>query len=144
MTWGTDLALGQKYEKKLVEYLKPDSHEFKNNNEYDVLAVKDGKETKYEVKADRMMAKTGNICIEFECSKKPSGIQTTQAEYYAYFNANSDVFYLVPVTVIKQKILAMEYTRTINGGDGYRSRFHLFPQNVFVDYKIEWKSSVSL
>ena len=144
MVWGNDLALGQKYEKKLVEYLKPDTHEFKNNNEYDVLAIKDGKETKYEVKADRMMAKTGNICIEFECSKKPSGIQTTQAEYYAYFDVNSDVLYIIPVAIIKQKILAMEYSRTINGGDGYRARLHLFSRTIFDEYKVEWKSSASL
>jgi hypothetical protein len=26
MTWGNDLAFGQKYEMKLVEYLKPDSY----------------------------------------------------------------------------------------------------------------------
>ena len=144
MTWGNDLALGQKYEKLLVEYLNPDSHEFKDNNEYDVLAVKDGKTTKYEVKADRMMTKTGNICIEFECNKKPSGIQTTQAEYYAYFEVNTDTFYLIPVSTIKENILSQKYTRTINGGDGYRARMHLFPRSVFADYKVEWKSATKV
>jgi hypothetical protein len=112
---------------------------FKKNNEYDVLATKNGKETKYEVKADRMMEKTHNICIEFECSNKPSGIQTTQAEYYAYFNATTDVLYLIPVSVIKESILAIKYTRTINGGDGWRARFHLFPKTVFSEYIVEWK-----
>jgi hypothetical protein len=139
MTWGNDLAFGQKYEMKLVEYLKPDSYELKNNNEYDVLAIKNGKETKYEVKADRMMNKTNNICIEFECSKKPSGIQTTQAEYYAYFDTVSETLYLIPVRVIKESILATKYTRTINGGDGYKARLHLFPKEVFSEYKVEWK-----
>lgn len=144
MPWSSDLAFGQKYEQKLVDYLKPQSHSFKKNSEYDVLVVNDGKETKYEVKADRMMSKTGNICIEFECNNKPSGIQTTKADYYAYFDTNSDVFYMVPVSVIKEKILATLYTRTINGGDGYRARLHLFPRAVFDDYRIEWKCSVSV
>ena len=136
MTWGNDLAFGQKYEMKLVEYLKPDTYEFKKNNEYDVLAVKDGKETKYEVKADRMMSRTNNICIEFQCSNKPSGIQTTQAEHYAYFDAGVDTLYLIPVSVIKQFILEGKYTRTINGGDGWRARFHLFPKSVFSEYVV--------
>lgn len=138
MTWGSDLAFGHKYESKLIDYLKPDTYEFKNNNEYDVLAVKDGKETKYEVKADRLMSKTNNICIEIECNKKPSGIQTTQAEYYAYFDAGIDTLYLIPVKVIKEYILATKYTRTINGGDGWRARFHLFPKSVFSEYIVSF------
>jgi hypothetical protein len=141
MTWGTDLALGQKYEKLLVDYLNPDSHSFNNNNEYDVLIVKDGKETKYEVKADRMMIRTNNMCIEIECSGRPSGIQTTHAEFYAYFEVGSSIFYIIPVSIIKESIIAGKYMRTINGGDGYRARFHLFNRKVFDDYKIEWKCS---
>ena len=139
MVWNNDLAFGQQYEKKLVEYLKPDSFEFKKNNEYDVLVIKGGKETKYEVKADRMMGRTGNICIEFECSKKPSGIQTTQAEHYAYFDTANNMLYLIPVRIIKEFIVEGKYTRTINGGDGYKARLHLFPKEVFSDYLVEWK-----
>jgi len=139
MTFHTDLSFGQKYEQTLVTYLSPDSFEFKNNNEYDVLARKDGVETKYEVKADRMMTRTGNICIEFECSHKPSGIQTTQADFYAYFEVDTPNVYIIPVTVIKKNIQDKTFTRTINGGDGWRARSHLFPKAVFSEYKVEWK-----
>ena len=139
--WGADLALGQKYEKVLVDFLNPDSHSFNNNNEYDVLVVKDGKETKYEVKADRMMNRTNNICIEIECSGKPSGIQTTHAEFYAYFEVGSYFLYIIPVSVIKEKIIERKYLRTINGGDGYKARFHLFNQTIFQKYRIEWRRS---
>lgn len=132
-----DLAFGQKYEKKLVNYLKPDSFEFKNNNEYDVLAIKDGKEIKYEVKADRMMGNTGNICIEFECNKKPSGIQTSKADIYAYFDVSNDILYLIPVKIIKDLISECKYIRTISGGDGNRARMHLFPKAIFSEYIVK-------
>jgi hypothetical protein len=39
----------------------------------------------YEVKSDRKAHATNNICIEYECSQKPSGINVTQADFYVYF-----------------------------------------------------------
>lgn len=37
-----------------------------------------------EVKDDRMAAMTGRLFVEYECRGKPSGIQTTQAHYWAW------------------------------------------------------------
>ena len=39
---------------------------------------------KIEVKTDFMAHETGNIAIEFESRGKPSGISTTESDYYAY------------------------------------------------------------
>ncbi len=39
---------------------------------------------KVEVKTDRMTHKTGNVFIEYESRGKPSGIATTDADYWVY------------------------------------------------------------
>lgn len=59
-----DLLLGQIKEKEIA----------------DIFANK-----KIEVKTDYLAQKTGNIAIEYQSRGKPSGISTTEADYYAYF-----------------------------------------------------------
>ena len=41
-----------------------------------------------EVKKDLQAIKTGSIYIEYESRKKPSGLATTQADFYCYFNTD--------------------------------------------------------
>jgi hypothetical protein len=48
-----------------------------------------------EVKADRMVSKTGNFFIEFECNKRASGISVTKATYYLLIDVAKDIPYLV-------------------------------------------------
>ena len=45
------------------------------------------KNKKVEVKRDFWTGRTGNIAIEFESRKKPSGILTTQADYWVFIFA---------------------------------------------------------
>ena len=40
--------------------------------------------SKIEVKSDRKTQETGNVYIEYEIRGKPSGIRTTQAQYWVY------------------------------------------------------------
>ena len=40
--------------------------------------------SKVEVKTDRLTEKTGNVYIEYESRGKPSGIVTSQADYWVY------------------------------------------------------------
>ena len=40
--------------------------------------------SKIEVKSDRKTQETGNVYIEYESRGKPSGIRTTQAQYWVY------------------------------------------------------------
>lgn len=139
MPFAPDLAFGKVYETKLVEYIKPDSFEQSQGlyKGWDVKMVQDGNTHLYEVKADRLMYRTNNICIEYECSTKPSGIQTTEADTYAIFEVGTNSIYLIPVPVLKLAILEMKYTRKMAGGDGWRSKFYLFPKILFSDYKKE-------
>lgn len=65
----------------------------------------------YELKADRRTEGTGNLAIEmnsfgWKSGKlviKPSGLNTTKADYYAYFNHNSPgrEWWLIPTEVLK-------------------------------------------
>jgi hypothetical protein len=141
MPFQSDLLLGKKYELLLLDYLPKDEYtdvEFAPNKrfvEWDVKLKNGALEAKYEVKSDRITAKTGNFCLEYECSGQPSGISTTQADYYAYFviHGNDHDLYLIPVSHIKDLVAQGAYKK-MSGGDGYRSRFYLIPKAVFAEY----------
>ncbi len=66
--------------------------------------------SKFEVKTDRLSAKTGNIYIEYESRGKPSGIATTQADYWVYKIAEFKAI------VIKTEELKMLVKQLVNEG----------------------------
>lgn len=141
MTFTTDLEFGEKYEIELLKYL--DYEKFKkpkgNFKPYDIKIYKDGKKIKYEVKADKLTYKTGNIAIEYQCNNKLSGIATTKAKYWAYFIIKDDESYdlfIIPKSVIEKSIENKEYKRIVSGGDGYRARLYLFDMDLFKNYSI--------
>lgn len=79
---------------------------------------------KLEVKTERdLWLKTGNIVIEFESRNKPSGIQTTEADFWFHNLAmGNDILCTLVFPVDKLR----EYIRThipsvIRGGDNYTS-----------------------
>ena len=135
----SDLKLGKKYEKKLLEMLIYDSftHQCGYCKEYDFTITKDGITTKYEVKSDRRAINTNNVAIECECNNKPSGITSTEADIYAYFIIKSpELFdlYLIPVKDLRKMITEKKYNRQVNGGDGWRSKMYLISLNELQQY----------
>jgi hypothetical protein len=108
-TFAYDLNIGQKYERKFAGML----------------------EGKIEIKTDRIAHNTGNIFIEFESRKKPSGISTTQADYWAYcvpLAPIKNIFVILPVPELKR--LAREYYeagKIRHCGDGNTSRCVVIP-----------------
>jgi hypothetical protein len=137
MPFVADLKFGKAYETKLIEYLKPESFEQSVGlcKDWDLKMINGESTVLYEVKADRLMYKTNNICIEYACSDKQSGITTTEADIYAIFEVGTNSIYLIPVPVLKQAILDEKYTRKMAGGDGWKARFYLFPKIIFEEYK---------
>ena len=139
MSFIKDLNFGLKYEKLFLNYIKYDYiiKHVGNFKEYDILAKKDDIETKYEIKSDRLAYKTKNLCIEYECSKKPSGITTTEADYYGYFIINNEEYdlYIIPTEFINECIENKLYKRDITGGNGYKARFYLFSLDIFKEFK---------
>lgn len=137
-TFVKDLNIGQKYEKIALEHIKYDSYEISKGNfkEYDILTYLNGKQITYEVKSDRLAYKSGNICIEYECSNKPSGITTTTSDYYIYFVIEQNKYTCYKIPTIKLKEL-IKGCRSVKGGDRYKARMYLLPfkTKIFNEFK---------
>lgn len=139
------LANGNIYEIRSLMYLEHDTYEQKKGNfkPYDLIITKGGKETKIEVKSDRQAGKTGNMAIEYECNNKPSGITSTEADYYIYFIIYADDIqedglpreecYKIP---IKRLIKIAKKCRKVRGGDGNRSCMYLVHKSLVKKYLI--------
>lgn len=77
---------------------------------------------KIEVKLDKLAHKTGFIFVEFESRSKPSGIATTQADYWCYIIDGRGAI-IVSTETMKQKAReAIKLRGEIRGGDSNTSR----------------------
>src|SRR3989304_8306710 len=83
-----DLSVAKETEKEVAKLLEEryglNIVSFEETNRYDILTEKYEKPYTFEVKEDFLCEKTGNVGLEFECRGKPSGIQTSQADYHIY------------------------------------------------------------
>ena len=138
MSFIADLNFGNKHQETFIRSMEPQPHllEVKTGyfKEYDFVA--DG--IKYEVKSDRYTINTGNICIEYECSGKASGIATSTADIWAYLVIDKDntivETYCIPALFLKSQIEAKTYSRDIKGGENWKNRMYLFKKEVFEDF----------
>jgi len=139
MGFTADLKFGKKYEEECKKFLTYDTFEYAPNTNfkpYDFLVVNDGKTIKYEVKSDRLTYKTGNLVIEYMCNNKPSGITSTEADFYMYFVVKPDASYdcyRIPVCELKEQV---DKGRKTNGGDGWRAKMSLVPITAFEKYRL--------
>ncbi len=102
-----DLAYGQVFEKKVADIL--------GNSKIEVKTEKD------------KWKQTGNIVIEYESRGRPSGIITTEADFWIHNLAFGDsiVFSLIlPVTTLRRYI-AQQNPRSVRGGDDMTSKLYL-------------------
>ena len=100
---------------------------------------------KIEVKSERgMWMKTGNICIEYESYGKPSGIITTEADYWFHnLCIEDDIFctLIFDVPKLKQLMYKLDFKKSVSGGDHKASRMwlvnirKLFTSDVFKTFK---------
>jgi len=140
------LEFGEKYQKLFVKIIKANDYKIMTGyfKEYDIIINKydeifnENIPILYEIKADNVAYKFNNFCIEFECSKKPSGISTTTSDYYGYFiiypSGNYDL-YIIPVYQIKKVIEDKKYKFIKKGGDRKASKFYLIDFSIFSKYK---------
>ena len=84
---------------------------------------------KIEVKSERVVwQKTGNIAIEYECYGKPSGINTTESDYWFHNLCIGDETFATLVfdtKSLKKIINKLDYKRSVSGGDNMASRMYL-------------------
>lgn len=100
---------------------------------------------KIEVKSERnMWARTGNIAIEYECYGKPSGISSTESDYWFHnlcIGDNTFATLVFDVPSLKRIIDNLDEKRTVSGGDNGASRMYLvnlqklFSSDVIKAYK---------
>ena len=109
---------------------------FEHSNKYDILARIKGNDYTFEVKEDFMTCKTGNVALEFECRGKPSGIQTSQADFYVYkIHGKNGIHYYLFKKENLLKMISNEVSRIVNGGDeGSNSMNYLFKYETFIKY----------
>ena len=80
---------------------------------------------KIEVKTDLLASKTGNVFVEYESRSKPSGISTTEADWWAFVIAKNQI---VLLRTSRVKELSRKYwSRRIKGGDSNTSMGVLVP-----------------
>ena len=136
MSFQRDLKFGQKFEQLYCNYAKFTNFKISEYrfSDYDIIDYDTN--TTYEVKADRLSHKTGNIVFEYECNNKPSGITTTKANIYVYFNILGEDYeiYEIPVYIIKS--LLNDTVKKIKGGDKNHSLMYVLKLALFEDYKV--------
>ena len=84
---------------------------------------------KIEVKSERgMWMKTGNICIEYECWNKPSGINATESDYWFHnLCVGEETFctLVFDVNSLKKIIDKLDTKKWVAGGDNKASKMYL-------------------
>ena len=88
--------------------------------------------SKIEVKRDLKAKKTGNVFVEYYSRGKPSGISTSEAEWYCYFISDEQ---FVIVSSSRMKELCRKYVgtdRDVLGGDSNTSKGILLPTTDLV------------
>ena len=106
---------------------------------------------KIEVKSERdVWQRTGNIAIEYQSWGKPSGIASTEADFWFHNLCVGDDIYatiVFRVDILKKIIDNLDSVRSVSGGDGNASRMYLLNlQKIFTTdfvkaYKNETNSS---
>lgn len=98
-----DLIKGEKGEDVVADVLVKNGYKFisRNNDfKYDLIMEKEGHFT-FEVKTDDKYLETGNFFIEEESRGKPSGIEVTEANYFAIHIPNDSVW-VIEVSELKE------------------------------------------
>lgn len=107
--------LGAKFDKNVT---------YNNNNEYDIkLSCGKTIEVKHDYQTD-----TGNIAIEWFCRNKPSGISTSNSDYYIYiFPLLQEVW---KIKTKELKIMIKDFKNSLhNDEDNWTSELY-FRENV--------------
>lgn len=82
----------------------------------------------WEVKSDQKSYYTNNFAFEFENYGKPSGLATTESDFYAIFDKHS--FYIIPTSELRAFLGELKRSRrqdyrVVYGGDYNKSKMVL-------------------
>jgi len=135
-----DLILGNEGEKIINGFLEKNGGEFinfNNDSKYDLKMKIKNKYKTYEIKTDVLCIPkrdTGNMFVEFNCRDKPSGIETTQADWFVtYFKFLNQVWF-IKTQNLKNLINENKFRVITNAGDlNSKTHGYLIPRSVFKD-----------
>ena len=135
MTWNTDLTFGEKVEREFLELMVEFLHVegFKVGGYHAAYDIEGSDGLRYEIKADRKTALTGNVFVEISCNHQPSGLYITQADKIVYFLKNEWVF-ITPAAL--HSLIAEEEPRYWKGkpDGGSEVEGFLIPYETFCEY----------
>jgi len=123
-----DLEGGELGEKIIGEYFNNLGYKVEpnlnKNADFDIKIHKDNKVISLEIKTDNYYLKrrTNNMVFEVSCNNKPSGLNSTKADYYIYYFPEEKIAYMASISKIKSII---PQCRTTYGGDGMRAKLYL-------------------
>lgn len=109
---------------------------------YDIKGYNNNKEVTFEVKEDFRCADTGNVVVEYESRGKPSGIETTGADFWIFrLHMNDDIgHYIVGTNRLKRIIKEKKYSRKYHmphTDSKNRVYFFRYDYLISVCYKID-------
>ena len=130
-----DLAIANQTEHEISDLLTQFNFKtlhFNDDNKYDLLLERGGKEYRLEIKEDFQCGDTGNVAVEYESRGKLSGVFTSQSDLYMYrmhfTEAQGGVkHYLMTKKNLIAIIKDRQYVTRVNGGDyGSNTMMYLF------------------
>lgn len=135
---------GNKYEEEWLNYIEYDVAEIYEGYfpEWDIKTTHNDIDTTYEVKSDTWGGRTGNMCVEIESNKKPSGLSLCCADYWINFTILSPTSYIIhkiPLADLREMVSNKEYHTTKYLGNGNNSKCLLFALNKLDKYKVPSK-----
>lgn len=118
-----DLILGVKGERVVKEFLESLGGKFiesNNDNKFDLKFLKNNEEITYEIKTDVFCSPTrdtGNICIEYQCRGKASGISVTEAKWFVTYFKHFNQLWFIRTEDLKKLISENNFRTFSQGGD---------------------------
>ena len=103
-----NLEFGNKAERRTAKLLHATYNlltiSFNNDHRYDILmhSPRLNKRITFEVKDDTRTKETGNIVVEHESWGKPSGITTTEADYWVF--SHHSTYHIIETPALKSLI----------------------------------------
>ena len=98
--------------------------------------MKSEKETTIEIKENIFCKISGNIAVECACRGKPSGIETTQSDYYLdvlHYDKKTRMYVILSVNKLKELIASGAYDRVSGGDRGSDTKMYLIPKEDFIE-----------
>lgn len=123
-----DLEKGEDGEEIICKYFNNLGYKIEpnlnKNSDFDIKIIKNDKVILLEIKTDEYYLKkrTNNMVFEVSCNNKPSGLNSTKADYYVYYFPEENIAYIASISKIKSII---PKCRTTYGGDGMRAKLYL-------------------